>query len=490
MDTVIKDPRLTGRRAAKNLLSPSGKMPPATTPDPFPYQASGIDWLCQPRPNAGPYNLHALLADDPGLGKTLQAVRAADRLGAQSMLVLCQGIGRDTWQREVEYWQQTPRTTTILRGWAKQDLADVTICAYPTLQSLPVLSAILARNWDIVICDEAQALKDPKSLTTQIVYGDRLDCRQGVASKASAVWLLSGTPCPNGPHELWTHGMALFPSAVRDLTHYEMWRNKFCVQRKSDYGKQILGFQNETDLFERWYPYIRRRSQEQVLKDLPELRWGHVVVRPDKVPPLPEEAREAEMIVKAALASLEKHPDANQVQSILNANSMHIATLLKWTGIAKAHAVADAVNEDFASGVQKLVLFAHHKEVFATLEKKISGSVSITGETTPQKRQYYIDAFQGRVADFNPRCLMCSLSIAATTLTLTAAHHVGVVESRWVPDVILQAVKRLHRIGQKNKVLARLYSLAGSVDEAVHDVIMRKYLMTTKIKSAFERIEV
>jgi hypothetical protein len=469
------------------------------TLNPYPFQEEGIRWLCTGRPNAGRHNLHGILADEMGLGKTVQAIRAADQLEARKILILCQGIARDTWKREIEQWQLYDREVSIIRGSEKPRLTDVTICAYQTLRSLDVLTEIgVKHSWDILICDEAQAMKEPKSLTTQVVYGANFFMERSVGSRAEVVWLLTGTPLLNNPKEIWTHGMACFPSAVRDFENFNMWQNHFCVWKQTEHAKKVLAARNEAELWERFYPYILRRTQAQELPGLPELRWGHVNVRPDMVPRLPPELVEAQMVLNACLARLKNDPSPDEVQVILSAQTLHLASLLRWTGVVKARAVAESVMEDFSSGVKKMVLFARHTEVFETLQKEIPGSVVISGDT-PQnrtrqfpegKRQYLIDAFMGRVPGFEPRCLILSIDIAATSLTLTAAHHVGIIESGWVPAIMQQAVKRLHRIGQTEKVLARIYSLAGSIDEAVNEVILRKYLMTSRIHKSFERTKV
>ncbi len=429
-----------------------------------------------------------MLADDPGLGKTRQAILAADRLGMTNILVLCQGIGRDTWKREIERWQETKRSISIIRGVGEPEPTDVVIVGYgPALQTFNVLSPLMKRRWDLMIIDECQAEKNPNSLMTQLTYGSKCDAKKGLAAHADVVWALSGTPFPNGIHEAWTHARALFPQACVNLERYDDWFNRFCYYRKTKFGKQVLNAMNESEFITRYRPYILRRKQEDVLSDLPPLRFGHVVVAPDRVPPMPEEAVEAQNILRAALASLGTNPTPEQVQATLSVMSMHIATLLRWTGIAKAPAVAESIKADMDGGVEKMLVFARHKDVFRVLLAKLPGSKAITGDTPSKERDHLIDVFQGRVPGETLRCLLCSMQVAATTLTLTAAHTVAIVESGWVPDAILQAVKRTHRIGQTMPVLAKLYSLAGSVDEETDEVIMRKYLTMKRVNSHFER---
>jgi SWI/SNF-related matrix-associated actin-dependent regulator 1 of chromatin subfamily A len=453
--------------------------------DLFAFQKEGALWLPQPRRSAGPFEQNAILADEMGLGKTPQAIAGCDLVKARNILVVCPGIARENWEREFLKWQMIPRTTCLIKKGTDRPTADVVVASYTSLQSRPVLVALLARRWDVVVFDEAHALKNPQSLTTMICYGADCTASKGLVSRADRTWLLSGTIIPNGPHEMWTHARALFPDAVKNLESYNRWLDRFCYWKEERGVQRVLNAINVPEFVERLHPYIKRRLMKDVLPDLPPLRFGHVVVAPSKVPPMPEQAAEADTIIRAALGSLNSNPTPEEVQAVLNAESMHIASLLRWTGVAKAPAVAEAIRTDMENGLKKIVVFARHKDVFTILEKQIPGAVSITGDTPDRKRQEIIDTFQGRVPNKDIGALLCHIDIASTALTLTASCDVGFAETGWVVKDILQAVKRCHRIGQTKPVLAKIYSLKGSLDEAVSDTIVRKYKMVSHIESHF-----
>lgn len=449
-------------------------------PDLYGFQKTGAWWLAS---GGEPQSRNLLLADEMGIGKSAQAIAGADLLQITHILVLCPGIGRDNWKREFEKWQMIPRSTCVIKKSSQKVEGDVVIASYQATMSRDILVQLTEQRWDLIICDEAHLLKNPKALTTIIMYGADYDCTKGLGSKADRIWLLTGTPFPNGPHEVWTHCHALFPESVKNLETYSRWVNRFCYWRESNGEYHVLNSQNEGELINRIQPYIKRRVVADVMPDLPPLRWGHVVVSPDSVPKMPDSALEADTVIRAAIASLKRDPTPEEVASIINAESMHISSLLKWTGIAKAPAVAEAISTDLENGLQKLIVFAMHSEVFEILLKGIPGSVAIVGKTPEKKRQYLLDAFQGLIPGYNPPVILLHKDIASTTLTLTAACDVAHAETGWVVKDILQATKRCHRIGQTRPVLAKIYSLSGSLDEAVSDTIVRKQRLVSRIET-------
>ena len=454
-------------------------------PDLFPFQKEGAFWLTQAKELAGPAEQNCILNDEMGLGKTPQAIAGADLVKAMHILVVCPGIARDNWAREFERWQMIPRSICMIKRQKDRPTAQVVIASYPGLQSRPVLVSLLERHWDLIIFDEGHSLKNPQALTTMIAYGADCSGQKGLVPRADRVWVLSGTIFVTGPHEVWTHSRALFPRAVRGLESYNAWMDHFCYWREKDGIKRVLSALNVPELGERLRPYIKRRLVKDVLPDLPPLRFAPYVVAPAKVPPMPDAAEEADTILRAAMASLKKRPTSEEVQAILNAEKMHIASLLKWTGIAKAPAVGEAIRTDIENGLKKVVIFAKHTEVFHILQKQIPGLLVINGETPEKKRQHIIDSFMGRVPNTDPPAVACHIDIASTALTLTVAHDVAFAETGWVPKDVQQAAKRCHRIGQTNPVLAKIYSLAGSLDEAVSDILAHRLNQMSRIESQF-----
>jgi SWI/SNF-related matrix-associated actin-dependent regulator 1 of chromatin subfamily A len=257
----------------------------------------------------------------------------------------------------------------------------------------------------------------------------------------------------------------LLPEQLEDVVgsrRKDAFLEHFCVVR--DDGR-IIGAKRVNELAALLRPYVLRRTLDDVAIQLPPLRWADVLVEPDDLLPKPEMSGEELQVVQSAETKL------RDGEALTPADLMDLATLRRWTGIAKAQAVADLLSEE----AERIVCFAIHREVIDMIQNVLGDAAAVTdGRTTPEQRQRAIDGFQGRIPGCTPRILICQLAIAATALTLTAAAHVVFAESSWVPAEMAQAAARCHRIGQSRPVLARTVSLKGSIDEIVNATLRRK----------------
>ena len=444
--------------------------------DLFPYQRAGAEWLASRE--AG------LLADDMGLGKSPTAVAACDAAGVRTALVFCPGIARENWAREFRRWSIHPRRVEVVRctddlfTWRVQS-AEITVCSYTLLTSKKARAWLAQYRVDALICDEAHALKNPEAVRTRAIYGHEFDRdpKVAVAGRARHVWLLTGTPILNDPSEVWTHFRALWPETLREVGvfHRRSFLDHFCLV--DDLSGRIVGARRIPAFLKMVRPHVLRRLQSEVQADLPPLLWENYPVAPDTLPPMPPEVVEAKMIAEAAFARV--RGDDTSLAAV-QAEQMHLATLRRWTGIAKAQCVAELVAGDIAAGLGPVVVFALHREAMAAINAGVPGSRLLSGDTKPLDRQALIDDFQaGRIP-----ALICQLSIASTALTLTRASEVVFAEASWVPADMMQAAKRCHRIGQGAPVRARIVSLAGSIDEDVADVLVRKNATLAKLELA------
>lgn len=415
----------------------------------FPYQETGVDWL------ADPERAHKLLADDMGLGKSAQAIRAAAKSGAAKIAVICPSSLQPNWLREIERFTGA--------GGFGFSFADNTVIEMQ-IPGVPVWTIVsydmAARGkldgkiFDLLICDEAHYLKSKDAKRTLAIYG-----KNGLARRARRVWLLTGTPTPNHPAEMWTHLAALAPDVIPGKKEgkalpYWGFVTKYCKTIDTGFGIKIVGGKNLAELRERLAPFILRRKKEDVLKDLPPISFDTLPVA--ATAPAIDGADYAR-IVKA----LERGIDG------LAEIAPHVAQLRRLTGLAKVAGVIAYVKDFLEGSDRKIVLFAHHKDVIAQLSD-IPGSVSVHGGTT--NRQAAIDAFQHGEA----RVFIGQITAAGTGLTLTAASDLLFVESSWVPAENEQAAMRIHRIGQKKACSVRFATIAGSIDEQIAEACARK----------------
>jgi SWI/SNF-related matrix-associated actin-dependent regulator of chromatin subfamily A-like protein 1 len=395
-----------------------------------------------------------LLADDMGLGKTVQAIAAADHIGAKNICIISPTIARDVWTREFKAWQKLSRTIQVIRSAAdaKHLTAEIIITSYALAPT--ILQALRARRFDVLILDEAQNLKSIQAKRTRAIYGTG-----GLIGRVSRVWLLSGTIMPNNPSEIWPH-YRLFGGQLG----YSPFIDRYCLVKESMFGPQIVGANRHRlpELATFLRPFVLQRQQNDVLPDLPPMRFGHVPVRSSQVPPQPDLSVEE----LAILGRLERG------ESISVAEQMKLATLRRWTGVAKAPAVIEHVQSMLDSGVEKVVIFCVHLAVIDAIHAAFGDIAAvIRGDAPHNTRQETIDAFQGSSI---PRVLILQIATAGTALTLHRANRVVFAETTWTPADVVQAAKRCHRIGQRSSVLAQIISLASSIDERVGGVLMRK----------------
>jgi len=222
--------------------------------------------------------------------------------------------------------------------------------------------------------------------------------------------------------------------------------------------------------------YIRHRKEE-VLEELPEKEVISVLLDPTEIP--------------QGMTELEHTPDVRKLKELFRKDkaekaanfartSPDLSRLRRLTGLAKAPAAVQYINNVIDGGCKKLVVFRHHREVGEVLEQELQhhGAVGITAGQTAEQRQICIDRFQN---DPDTKVCVASLGAASTAITLHAASDAIFVESDWSPATNIQAANRIHRIGQRRHVLIRFLALPDSVDEVIQRVVAEKVRVTDKL---------
>jgi SWI/SNF-related matrix-associated actin-dependent regulator 1 of chromatin subfamily A len=431
----------------------------------FPYQVEGAKFLATVK--------RGLLADEMGLGKSAQAIAAAREVGAGMVLVVCPASLVQNWHREIaRFWPELAerRTYSVVSYDYAARNAEGTDW-FGTFKN-PTL-----------ILDEAHYLKNPKAKRTKAIFGPKCDGDGGLVSRAAHVFCLTGTPTPNNPSELWPMLRAVMPDSIRRDTGkpFAFWPfiERYCVTQDTGFGIKIVRGKNLSELKERISPFILRRKKDEVLKDLPPIRFDTLAL--DGV----DLHKILNQIGQQDLDTIQRALDTDGVAG-LKAIAPHVATLRKLTGLAKVPAAADWIADFLEGSDRKLVVFAHHRDVIARLADILSegsassqGFVTLTGDDTAEERQEAVDQFQNSPA---VRVFIGQIQAAGTGLTLTASSDVLFVESSWTPSDNQQAAMRVHRIGQRNACLVRFAMLAGSIDEDIQRAVMRK---TTDIAKLF-----
>lgn len=444
---------------------------------PFDYQLTGAEFLR--------IRLQALLADVPGVGKTGTAIRGADLVGAANILVVCPASTRVQWGREFERFSPLDRPLQVVMPGDVPRTSGVVIIFYDA--AVKHLELLMSVQWDVLILDEAHYLKErykvgkkTSGYRTKAIYGfgKRFP---GLITVCQRCWRLTGTPAPNNASELWTH----LKSA--GLTEQPYWDHvfEFCEGFDSEHGFRFTKHKNTAKLQSILAPFMLRRTKAEVQPDLHEPRFETVTVArsnaalPPELEALVPQLAQADEDLQAALTSF---GPADQL-STLESMASSLATLRRYTAMAKLPAIAEQIEEDLtANGIQKLVVFAIHKICIRWLAEKLKNfnPVTLSGDTPGHLRQAHIDKFQN---DSTSRLFLGNIAAAGTGVDglQNVCDEAIFVEQDWVPSQNAQAIMRLCRIGQKNPVRARVFSLYGSVDERVQDVLTDKMRELAKI---------
>ena len=411
------------------------------------YQSAGVAWLTRLR-DAG---LGAVLADDMGLGKTIQALCVL----RGATLVVCPRSVIHNWTKETERFRPDLDVALYHGPARKLTDADVTLTTYATLRNdAEILGEV---DWDCVVLDEAQAIKNPDSQVARAAYGLRGAFRLS----------LSGTPIENRLDELWSQ------------MHFV---NRGLLGGRRDFGERyekpmLAGDAALTErLRRRIKPFLLRRLKREVATELPprtdailycELDTDEralydavrLAARADVVRELTEGAS-----VMAAFEALLRLRQAACHSGLLPDRDAQTSS--------KVEALCDALEDAVADG-HKALVFSQWTSLLDRVEPHLdSRSIAFTrldGKT--RDRGAVVDTFQDPAG---PPVLLISLKAGGTGLNLTAADHVFLLDPWWNPAVEEQAADRAHRIGQDRPVMVYRLVAKDTVEERVLDLQRRK----------------
>lgn len=442
-----------------------------------PYQHVGSKFLSERR--------RAYIADAPGLGKSAQIVTACDQAGLRRGVVICPAFLRTNWTREFDRWQSWARTAGV---WAstKDPVPDTdVVCVSYDMISKPVFTKWI-QNFkpEFIACDEAHYLKTRTAKRTRAVFG-RFCRGDGLMALPRFFWLASGTPMLGTADDLYTWMRAW---GLWDRNYYD-FVGRYCKGYESPFGFKITGNQNTGELKARMKPVLLRRTLSEVEMELPDIEHQVVTVDPLEMDPFQSKIKEmyiAERGIREVMGDkadvLERlHELTRQQRKELVWNRQNTGMLKLRSYVNLVRDELDNLREYLGEGqVDKIVIFAIHRQVIQGLRIFLEnyGPQVINGGTPVARREKILDRFQHSP---NERVLICNINAAGVGLNITASRFVDILEPSWTPAENEQAIKRLHRIGQKRKVRARWIGLAGSIDEHITETLARKTRMINEI---------
>jgi hypothetical protein len=430
-----------------------------------------------------------LLADEPGLGKTAQALLAAEAANAYPLVVVVPNVVKTNWAREAARW--TPhRPATVVQGDGEtvDGFADIVVLNYELLdRHLGWLGDFGFRG---MVVDEAHFIKNKTSQRSQhvLALSDRIRSR----TARPLLMALTGTPLINDIEDfraIWqflgwiddSKPLTKLLDALEDTGLTPADRGFYAAARQCVIDLGI----------------VRRRKLE-VAADIPARRIADLPVELDGRVGRSIRAAERDlagrMVTRYETALANRSSDAgaegphheldhdlvrrvarSELKDATTAQSgENVFTMMRRIGQAKAELAADYATQ-LARSAGKVVFFAKHVDVMDAAEETFARQgmrfSSIRGDQTPTARQANVDAF---VNDPDVAVAVCSLTAAGVGLNLQVASNVVLAELSWTDAEQTQAIDRSHRIGQAEPVTAWRIIAAQTIDAKIAELIDSK----------------
>jgi len=432
---------LGGASSCMDLPEPTSLAAPGKL-ELMPHQASLIE-------SAAEGHRTYLLADEPGLGKTAQALLAAQAAHAYPLLVVVPNVVKTNWARETERW--TPRrTATVIHGDGGQvdAFADVIIVNYEILDRH--VGWLGSFGFKGMVVDEAHFIKNKTSQRSRHVL--ELSERLRARTARPLLMALTGTPLINDIEDfraIWqflgwiddTAPMARLMEALEETELTPADHAFYPAARKAVIDQGI----------------VRRRKVdvERYTAALETRRTGSVV-----------EGIDHELVRRVATWEREEMDKGTSGENVFS--------MFRRIGRAKAGLSADYAAQ-LARNVGKVVFFARHVDVMDIAEETFTRRglkhTSIRGDQTPKAREKAIHAF---VNDPDVQVIVCSLAAAGVGVNLQVASNVVLSELSWTDAEQTQAIDRVHRIGQSDPVTAWRIIAAQTIDTRIAELIDSK----------------
>lgn len=445
--------------------------------DYFPYQKAGIKKINE--------NKYTLLADETGLGKTVQVIGAINMMrDPKRILIICPNSMKGVWEKELKTWCVHGHLKISISNSTDFKLSDIMIVNYETFKfsidpkskdfrdpkkgkyncSLNTFKTMKGMGKiDLLVLDESQRIKNYSANTTRNIF--KLKSKIGVDKAV----FLSATPIFSRPDEIWT---TIKYFGFEDK--FEGNKSNFMSYYQSSYfdtrwNRLIHGEPKNLDELQRYLrsTFMIRRTKDQVFPEMPK--------KIRKIIPIEVDTTKFDkfdyLISESHNVSTLSNDDVDHVLTSLR--SGHIGELAEMRMIAgeqKLKATKEYVDDLLDSG-EKVVIFGHHKKLLASLKNYYSGCAFITGDVPSDQRLAEVEKFQN-----DPECkvFIGNIQSAGVGLTLTSSCHAVFVELDFVPANMTQAEDRIYRIGQKRTSFIHYLVAKNTLDAYIADMIIRK----------------
>ena len=441
-----------------------------------PYQLAGFEWM-QALDEMG---WGGCLADDMGLGKTLQAITflqfTKEKYPRSTSLVVCPTSLLFNWESELQKFCPSLKYHVyygLQRTISEEHFEeyDLVLTSYGIMRN--DLEDLKKFSWQYVILDESQAIKNPDAQIAQAV----------MHLKTKNKLILSGTPVQNNTYDLFAQFNFLNPGL---LGNREFFREEFAnaIDRNQDKAKA-------EQLRLMVYPFMLRRTKDQVAKDLPAKTETILWCIMDKA--------------QRRLYEEYKNHYRNLLLKKIDEEGIGKAGIYVLEGLLRLRQICDhpalikdkpnMVNESVKSeellreiqentGEHKLLVFSQFTEMLKLIRDDLKRNkiayCYLDGSTPAEKRKEQVEQFQ---QDSTIKVFLISLKAGGVGLNLTAADYVYLVDPWWNPAAEQQAIDRTHRIGQTRKIFAYKMICKDTVEEKILKLQEKKKALANDLVS-------
>lgn len=419
----------------------------------LPYQRAGIYFMSKLAPRA-------LCAYEPGLGKTVVSSGLINECqDVRKVLVVVPASLRFNWKQELE-------------KWVFRQLDRLEIVSYDSVWREKNFNDLLSESWDLIVFDEAHYLKEQTSKRSQACLA--------LSKKTKRLVALTGTPIKNRIKDLYNIVQIINPKLFPDFNSFGL---RYCS-----------GFLQEISIFD---PKSKKRKIKKVwnfngashVEELQDILRSTIMLRLTKEEALPQLPRKIRQIIEIP-ADFKSIKDENKlwrevcseigyeeaVKSLEDSAGVafdKMAKVRKQVSLDKSEVVVKYM-QDLLESVDKVVLFAHHRDVVTKLFEGLQdyNPVKFVGGMSDNDKAKAVNSFMN---DENCRVFIGNINAAGVGLTLTAASTVVFAEASYVPSDLQQCEDRCCRIGAKtSSVLVQYIVLQNSIDAEMLKKVAKK----------------